>query len=366
MSGQSGEEDTELRDLVSQTLENNGVLAKIRAELRASVFLALEDHDSSQSRQKSHNKALRRFLHTTEGVIAASVVREFLEFFKLEYTLTVFDQEAYCQTEYCPSSKFELRQQLGVEEGTEKLPVLAKLLQKQSLNIPEDIEDEPVSAHKLQGFLHGNISGGRSHGLEYNEYKHSQKESMSLSPEPGFSREGPSEHRNHDSVPAVNDTFTFSPDPLTATKQPAQDENSVVNLTETIKRLDTSNHTQSGTTAMEHKPLGLLPPLKSPAELQENANRRLERIKKMWEIDSPSSSLENYEEDFQSSVSGSQKETTEEPKVAAASVSEEIEEAVSEVQSSASLPLEELAQDLTCDTSISLKLALPADYLEDV
>ena len=41
----AGDEDTELRDLVTQTLENNGLLGKIQAQLRAGVFLALEDTD---------------------------------------------------------------------------------------------------------------------------------------------------------------------------------------------------------------------------------------------------------------------------------------------------------------------------------
>ena len=41
----AGDEDTELRDLVTQTLENNGLLGKIQAQLRAGVFLALEETD---------------------------------------------------------------------------------------------------------------------------------------------------------------------------------------------------------------------------------------------------------------------------------------------------------------------------------
>lgn len=36
-------EDTELRDLVIEALERNGSLAKIRALLRANIFLAFED-----------------------------------------------------------------------------------------------------------------------------------------------------------------------------------------------------------------------------------------------------------------------------------------------------------------------------------
>ena len=37
------DDDTELRDLVSYTLENSGILGKIKAQLRANVYLALEE-----------------------------------------------------------------------------------------------------------------------------------------------------------------------------------------------------------------------------------------------------------------------------------------------------------------------------------
>ena len=64
----AGEEDTELRDLVAQTLETKGVLGKIRvrkpkargsfrgklsifqAQLRSQVFLALEEQESTEVR----------------------------------------------------------------------------------------------------------------------------------------------------------------------------------------------------------------------------------------------------------------------------------------------------------------------------
>ncbi|GFR97827.1 FGFR1 oncogene partner [Elysia marginata] len=48
----SADEDTELRDLVAQTLESNGTLGKLRAQLRASVFLALEDQENGQDLTK--------------------------------------------------------------------------------------------------------------------------------------------------------------------------------------------------------------------------------------------------------------------------------------------------------------------------
>ena len=41
------EEDTELRDLVAATLETSGVLGKIKAQLRANVYIALEEGNLS-------------------------------------------------------------------------------------------------------------------------------------------------------------------------------------------------------------------------------------------------------------------------------------------------------------------------------
>jgi hypothetical protein len=43
MSTTTTEEDTELRDLVAATLENSGILGKIKAQLRANVYIALEE-----------------------------------------------------------------------------------------------------------------------------------------------------------------------------------------------------------------------------------------------------------------------------------------------------------------------------------
>ncbi|CDQ74177.1 unnamed protein product, partial [Oncorhynchus mykiss] len=37
------ENDTELRDLLIQTLENNGVLNKLKVQMRAAVFLAMDE-----------------------------------------------------------------------------------------------------------------------------------------------------------------------------------------------------------------------------------------------------------------------------------------------------------------------------------
>ncbi|KAM9679607.1 centrosomal protein 43 isoform 4-T4 [Dama dama] len=87
------EEDTELRDLLVQTLENSGVLNRIKAELRAAVFLALEEQEKVENKAPLVNESLKKFLNTKDGRLVASLVAEFLQFFNLDFTLAVFQPE---------------------------------------------------------------------------------------------------------------------------------------------------------------------------------------------------------------------------------------------------------------------------------
>ncbi|KAK0094916.1 hypothetical protein PV326_009635 [Microctonus aethiopoides] len=126
----SMEEDTELRDLVVQTLENNGVLAKVRAELRASVFLALEEQESVANPDPLLNKTVKQYLGNSEGKLLFSLVREFLEYFGLDYTISVYDPETYFGKEYNYIGRNKLCEKLGIN-STE--PLLGELL-KNSIN----------------------------------------------------------------------------------------------------------------------------------------------------------------------------------------------------------------------------------------
>ncbi|CAC5415574.1 FGFR10P [Mytilus coruscus] len=125
----SADEDTELRDLVAQTLETNGVLGKIRAQLRASVFLALEEQESSQNKTPFANHDLRKFLGTKEGKAVAGLIKEFLEFFQLEYTLAVFEPEAGLNIPH--ESRDTLAKELNVADtGQSAGPLIAELVQQ--------------------------------------------------------------------------------------------------------------------------------------------------------------------------------------------------------------------------------------------
>jgi len=48
MSGEEEEKEYELKDLIVQTLELNGLLPKIKAQIRASVFMALDETEQDR------------------------------------------------------------------------------------------------------------------------------------------------------------------------------------------------------------------------------------------------------------------------------------------------------------------------------
>ncbi|XP_051020173.1 centrosomal protein 43 isoform X2 [Acomys russatus] len=124
------EEDTELRDLLVQTLENSGVLNRIKAELRAAVFLALEEQEKVENKTPLVNESLKKFLNTKDGRLAASLVAEFLQFFNLDFTLAVFHPET--STFQGLEGRENLARDLGIieAEGTVGGPLLLEVIRR--------------------------------------------------------------------------------------------------------------------------------------------------------------------------------------------------------------------------------------------
>ncbi|XP_044024122.1 FGFR1 oncogene partner isoform X9 [Siniperca chuatsi] len=87
------EDDTELRDLLIQNLENSGVLNKLKAEMRAAVFLAMEEQDRLENKTPLINENLKKSLNTKDGRLGASLILDFLQVFNLDFTLAVFQPE---------------------------------------------------------------------------------------------------------------------------------------------------------------------------------------------------------------------------------------------------------------------------------
>lgn len=106
------EEDTELRDLLVQTLENSGVLNRIK------------------NKTPLVNESLKKFLNTKDGRLVASLVAEFLQFFNLDFTLAVFHPET--STIQGLEGRENLARDLGIieAEGTVGGPLLLEVIRR--------------------------------------------------------------------------------------------------------------------------------------------------------------------------------------------------------------------------------------------
>ncbi|XP_064195829.1 FGFR1 oncogene partner isoform X1 [Anguilla rostrata] len=126
----AAEEDTELRDLLIQNLENNGVLNKIKAELRAAVFLALEEQDKVENKTPLVNESLKKCLNTKDGRLVASLITDFLQVFNLDFTLAVFQPEINSLNGL--ESREAVARELGVteQEGNRGTPLLLELVKR--------------------------------------------------------------------------------------------------------------------------------------------------------------------------------------------------------------------------------------------
>ncbi|XP_013160984.1 centrosomal protein 43 isoform X2 [Falco peregrinus] len=150
MAAAATEEDTELRDLLVQTLESSGVLNKIKAELRAAVFLALEEQEKVENKAPLVNESLKSFLGTKDGRLVAGLVAEFLRFFNLDLTLAVFQPES--STLNGLDGRENLARDLGIieAEGTVGGPLLLEVVKKcQQKKISGSGEVAPVLSDSL-------------------------------------------------------------------------------------------------------------------------------------------------------------------------------------------------------------------------
>ncbi|XP_024990958.1 protein TONNEAU 1b-like [Cynara cardunculus var. scolymus] len=95
----------DLKTLVTRTLERKGVLAKIRAELRSSVFEAIEEEDKAIEKDEGLPPALlgscndrAKQLHASpSGRLLTALICEYLDWAQLSHTLKVYLPECNMQ-----------------------------------------------------------------------------------------------------------------------------------------------------------------------------------------------------------------------------------------------------------------------------
>ena len=73
---------------------------------------------------------MKQYLESSEGKLLFSLVREFLEYFGLDYTISVYDPETYFGKEYNYVGRNKLCEELGISTNE---PLLGEIL-KNNIN----------------------------------------------------------------------------------------------------------------------------------------------------------------------------------------------------------------------------------------
>lgn len=117
----------EMKNLVIQALETRGVLGQIRAKLRSSVFKIVDEQDQKFNMGcglKWENQLLYKIGDSKLGTLTAEIIREFMEYLRMDYSLSVFIPECSISPERL--KKEEILAKLGLKnpDALGELPIL--------------------------------------------------------------------------------------------------------------------------------------------------------------------------------------------------------------------------------------------------
>uniref|UniRef100_W5NKY2 Centrosomal protein 43 n=1 Tax=Lepisosteus oculatus TaxID=7918 RepID=W5NKY2_LEPOC len=395
----AAEEDTELRDLLIQNLENSGVLNKIKAELRAAVFLALEEQEKIESRTPLVNESLKKFLNTKDGRLVVSLIMDFLQVFNLDFTLAVFQPEI--NTLNGLENREAVAKELGITEpeGNKVTPLLLEVIRrgrhKEKIGFAEALEVLNYVVHGLENltYLMGTFTVLKL-AQKIPRYKGFVKQREEKA---GKKKKMMEASHSDTSLPSLKSKSIVH----TSARESKQSENSKgTSLMKKEQDLDVDEEDEGdsffddplprpqktyGWRTDSAKPLGSLtslsdaPPLKTslgstdgeaplkPISENRNGNEKDRGLKDLTRTNDKISSLglvigsgyedEEYDDDFNSTSHQSDKTKSE------VSIGEEIEEEVS--IEGADFSTTDKLEDLTLDHSIS-QFSNSADYMEGV
>ena len=128
----------EAKDLVLNELEKNGVINYMRAKIKKSI-LDIINNEKDSTKQKldfDFMTPLHRLNKSKEIVLVCQLIKEFLKFYEMEYTLPIFENESNVKENIKRESLLKEVKLQGKKDDSK--PVLLLLLQDK-LNRPENV-----------------------------------------------------------------------------------------------------------------------------------------------------------------------------------------------------------------------------------
>lgn len=126
--------DPEVKELVNDYLQKTGLIQKMKAQLRAAVFLALEGHTDMQP----DKLRLTELLHSPEAQVAVILMSDFLTRLELQFSASVLRSEAGApgldsSSEERQRLAASVNEKLSSGEGASDEPLLVKLVRSSGL-----------------------------------------------------------------------------------------------------------------------------------------------------------------------------------------------------------------------------------------
>nr|XP_009942425.1 PREDICTED: FGFR1 oncogene partner [Opisthocomus hoazin] len=343
------------------------------AELRAAVFLALEEQEKVENKAPLVNESLKNFLGTKDGRLVAGLVAEFLRFFNLDFTLAVFQPES--STLNGLDGRENLARDLGITEaeGSVGGPLLLEVVRKcQQKKITVSGEVAPVLSDSL--CPSSKSSDGRSsiHPIANKAAETTQSDTSVSSGEASKSSihflpneaeldlqlENKDLNTKKKSDPSVDEDDiegdSFFDDPIPKPER-TYGWKTEANKAGGLASLSDAPPLKSGLSSLTGAPS-----LKEPDDLNRNSVLKdLQLVNaKLGSLELGNGDDDEYADDFNSTSHRSEKSDI--------SIGEEIDEiSVETEESNASDKLEGVTQDLTL-SQLSDIASDVADYLEDV
>ncbi|CAG9324109.1 unnamed protein product [Blepharisma stoltei] len=131
----------DLKELVIETLDNNGILDTIRAQLRSSVFNALQQEQAKAGGNKTE---AQKVMETEPGQLCSELFRDFLQNLGMVHTLNVWLPE--CKLPEEPKDRSFIENKLNIKGDNNPLiyQVIKKFKesqsQKQESKEPEELK----------------------------------------------------------------------------------------------------------------------------------------------------------------------------------------------------------------------------------
>ena len=128
----------EAKDLVLNELEKNGVINYMRAKIKKSILdiISNEKENTKQKLDFDFMTPLHRLNKPKEIVLVCQLIKEFLKFYEMEYTLPIFENESNVKENIKRESLLKEVKLQGKKDDSK--PVLLLLLQDK-LNRPDNV-----------------------------------------------------------------------------------------------------------------------------------------------------------------------------------------------------------------------------------